>query len=120
MRIQPFLAAANYHAHLHALIDSPSGGRGFISRGAWRDEWLGALPAHLHPLEGGAHVTPVRDLEATCKYLTKSPFSKHVRDHEKRVVEALLASKGMRRTIIKGSMVEPGGVTHSVHVKKAA
>ncbi len=34
MRIQPFLAAANYHAHLHALIDSPSGGAG--------DSFLGA------------------------------------------------------------------------------
>jgi hypothetical protein len=109
-----------YHVHVHALIDSPSGGRGFIPRDAWRDEWLGSLPAHLHPVEGGAQVTPVRDLEATCNYLTKSPFSEHVRDHEKRVVEALLACKGMQRTIIRGSMAERGGVTHSVQSGKAA
>lgn len=109
-----------YHAHLHALIDSPSGGRGFIPRDTWRDEWLAALPAHLHPVEGGAHLTPVRDLEATCNYLTKSPFSENVRDHEKRVVEALLACKGMRRTVIKGSLVVSTQVPHTVQSQKAA
>jgi hypothetical protein len=103
-----------YHAHVHALIDSPAGGRGFIPRDAWLDEWLGALPAHLHPVEGGAHVRPVRDLERAATYMMKSPFSEHVRNNEKRVVAALSACKGMRRTIIKGSMAEPGGVTHSV------
>jgi hypothetical protein len=95
----------NYHAHLHALVDSPSGGRGFIPRGAWLDEWLGELPTHLHPIEGGAHVEPVRNLEASCTYLTKSPFFDYVSNAE-RIVAGIAACKGMRRTIIRGSMAE--------------
>jgi hypothetical protein len=99
----------NYHAHLHALIDSPSGGRGFIPRDAWRDEWLRALPSYLHPVKGGGHVKPVRNLEETCYYLTKSPFFEHVSNTE-RVVAGIAACKGMRRTIIRGSMT--GGTAH--------
>jgi hypothetical protein len=92
-----------YHAHLHALVDSPSGGRGFVPRDAWRDEWLNALPSSLHPIEGGAHVTPIRDLEATCKYLTKSPFFDHVREEAERVVNTITACKGMTRSVMRGS-----------------
>jgi hypothetical protein len=92
-----------YHAHVHALIDAPSGGRGFIPAGAWTSEWLDALPAHLHPLERGAHVSPVRNLEASCTYLTKSPFFAYVNDAQ-RIVAGIEACKGMQRSVIRGSM----------------
>jgi hypothetical protein len=109
----------DYHAHLHVLIDSPSGGRGFIPRDAWLDEWLRELPTYLHPVEGEAHVEPVRNLEASCTYLTKSPFFAYV-DNAERIVAGISACKGMRRSIIRGSISELGGVSHSVQSQKAA
>jgi hypothetical protein len=57
----------NVHTHAHAIVDSPSGGRGYIPASAFEDEWLKALPASLHPLQNAAHIAPVRDLEAAAK-----------------------------------------------------
>jgi hypothetical protein len=90
-----------YHPHGHAIIDSPSGGRGFIPRQVWEDEWLGALPSDLHPLEQGAHVTPVRDLVASAAYMTKSQFLEH---SAARTVAAIRELKGVRKLNRGGSL----------------
>jgi hypothetical protein len=93
----------HYHPHLHALIDSPPGGRGFVSAHAWLNEWLGNLPNDLHPADGGAHVAPVRELRASCTYLTKSPFSDYVGNAE-RIIDGITTCKGMRQAMSRGSL----------------
>jgi hypothetical protein len=65
----------DYHAHIHGLVSTPSGGKWRVSGADWQDAWLSELPAWLHPTVGGAHVKPVRSLGASCNYLLKSVFS---------------------------------------------
>jgi Replication protein len=97
-----------YHPHLHVLIDSASGGRGFISGRNWQEAWLHILPTSLRPVEGGTHITPVGELEATCKYLTKSPFFEHVSNNQlavERTVNSIRELKGKQRFVARGSLV---------------
>jgi hypothetical protein len=98
----------DYHPHIHALIDSPPAGRGYIPLDRWQDAWLGELPEFLHPIEGGAHVNPVRDLAASCEYLTKSPFYDFVQQSQaanvRRVVAAICESKGLHKFASRGSL----------------
>jgi hypothetical protein len=93
----------SYHAHAHAIVDSPSGGRGFIPNAAFEDEWLSALPASLHPVTNGVHVSPVRDIEAAATYLSKSPFGSHL-EAVQRTVATIAATKGLQRLSLRGSL----------------
>jgi hypothetical protein len=98
----------DYHPHIHALIDSPSGGRGFIPPAAFEHEWLAALQADLHPIEGGAHAKPVRILDAAAEYMFKSPFHQHVKSEEvARIVQTISATKGLQKVAFRGSMATP-------------
>lgn len=94
-----------YHPHVHVLVDSPSGGRGFLPSNAFEHEWLAALQSDLHPVEGGAHIKPVRILEATAAYMAKSPFHEHVKVEEAaRIVQIISATKGLHKIAFRGSM----------------
>jgi hypothetical protein len=99
---------SDYHAHAHALVEIPTGGRSFISRDRWDDAWHDSLPAELHAVDtdGAAHVRPVRDLESTCHYLHKTPFLKLVAEREAaaRMVATILETKGLRRRESRGSL----------------
>lgn len=101
-----------YHCHAHALVDAPLGGRRFIPQDAWNDAWLTALPADLHPTElvGAAHVKPVRDVEAVCYYLSKSPFFKLVAEREAvtKTITAIDAMKRLHRYECRGSLGDTG------------
>jgi Site-specific DNA methylase len=94
----------DYHPHVHALIDSPSGGKGFVSTERWETEWLRSLHRDLHPVGTAAHVKPVRDLAAACSYLSKSPFYKCVAERTARTMAAIQATKGLRKVIQRGHL----------------
>jgi hypothetical protein len=85
-----------------------AGGRAFIPSHAFQDEWLAALPADLHPVQGGAHIKPVRILDAATEYMTKSPFHQHVEAEEAtRIVQVIAATKGLQKFTTRGSMACP-------------
>ena len=97
------------HPHVHGLIDTPSGGRGYVSPSDWQDAWLHALPQDLHPTVGGAHIKPVRNLGASCNYLLKSAFSAlcedaYDGDDIERVVAYITACKGTQQFSVRGSL----------------
>jgi hypothetical protein len=96
----------NYHPHAHVLLDSPPGGRNFTSADQWRDTWLSSLPSELHPREAGkgAHVEPVRDLEAACTYLTKSPFHAWVAENTARTLATIQTCKGIHKVTTRGNL----------------
>ena len=97
-----------FHGHLHAALDTPAGGRGFLSHAEWQDAWLSSLPADLHPVDTteAAHVRPIRDLEQTCYYGTKSPFAKVVAERESiaRTVASIRTLKGLKRFSRAGTL----------------
>lgn len=98
-------AADDCHPHVHILVDSHSGGRSFIPVHAFTDTWLESLPSNLHPVDGGAHVKPVRILDAAAAYMTKSPFHEHVKAEEAaRIVQVIAAMKGLQKFTLRGSM----------------
>ncbi|WP_373695290.1 protein rep [Edaphobacter paludis] len=94
----------DYHPHAHALIDSPSGGRRFISPDQWETQWLHSLPPDLRPRETGTHVKPVRDLAAACSYLSKSPFHEWVAGRTARTIATIQATKGLHKVIQRGHL----------------
>jgi hypothetical protein len=97
-----------HHPHIHVLADTPNGGRNHVSADTWTNEWLGQLPADLHPVDKSAYVTPVRDLEASCAYLTKSAFGAvgHVpsRTSIEQIVNGIIATKGVQKFNLRGSL----------------
>jgi hypothetical protein len=96
----------NFHAHAHAILVTPSGGRNFVSEDDWQNEWLSELPQWLHPVEGGAHVEAIRNLGATCNYLTQSAYAKCAdasRETIRRVLDSITATKGLQKFKMRGS-----------------
>jgi hypothetical protein len=95
-----------YHPHIHSLIDTPPGGRRFISPSAYEQEWLEALPDHLHPRENAGHIETVRDLDAVCTYTAKSPFRSWIEDRARvaRTVAVIRETKGLQQTYFRGSL----------------
>ena len=105
-----------YHPHAHALLTARPGGRGFISEDGWMDAWLTALPDHLHPLEGASRIEPVREVDAVCSYVTKSPFRPQFNHVDiERTVEAIRAGKGLRQFSYLGEFTDK-----AAHCAKAA
>jgi hypothetical protein len=102
----------NVHAHAHAIIHTPSGGRGYIPASAFEDEWLSALPSSLHPVTDAVHVAPVRDLEAAATYISKSPF---FQTSAARTVAALRQLRGVQRVAYRGSLAN----SHHAHCAAA-
>ncbi len=98
----------DYHPHVHALIDSPAGGRGYIPPHAFQDAWLAALPAAMHSSEGGSHITPVRELEASCAYMTKSSFLNLQGSTVDRTVAAIGSLKGLNKLSCRNSLARKG------------
>jgi hypothetical protein len=100
-----------YHPHIHAIIKTPVGGRSFIPGTAWQGGWLRALPDHLHPSKGGAHIKPVRDLVATTMYMTKSPYSAYIKAQEHaevaRTVVTIRETVGLQKLNFRGSLNNP-------------
>ncbi len=95
------------HGHLHALVDAPTGGRKHIAKGRWQESWLDALPARLHPKEGGVYVEGVQSLGAYCSYMTKSPFSVHLNDAQLEVgptLSLIREQQGLKRWASWGSL----------------
>jgi len=109
-----FRDGGEYHPHTHTLVDTPSEGRSFLSKAAWQEEWLRALPKDLHPPEGGVHAESVRSLEAVSDYITKSPFHAYVRERERqlelvavrRTVATIRATEGLQKINRRGSFGE--------------
>jgi hypothetical protein len=95
-----------YHPHSHAIIHTAPSGKRYVPAHAWEDEWLNALPSHLHPVEGGAHCEPVRDIEATCSYLTKSPFLVHISNQGQidRTITVIQTTKGLAKLATQGTL----------------
>jgi hypothetical protein len=104
-----------YHPHVHALLDTPNGGRNYVSADAWETEWLTALPSWLHPIGSGSHVKPVRDLRKTCSYLAKSPYAEYADTSNenaiRRVVDSILATKGIQQFNVRGTFASLSRVT---------
>jgi hypothetical protein len=97
----------DFHPHIHLLADTPSGGRNFISQDDWMNEWLGQLPTELHAAQGGAHIEAVRDLAASCAYISKSAFAKHLEagaETVRRIVASITATKGLQKFKSYGSL----------------
>ena len=92
-----------YHPHCHVIVDTPSGGRGFIGSAAFEDAWLEALPDYLHPRQSATDISAVRDLEAASTYLAKSPFGSDWETVD-RTVAAIRATKGLHRLSLRGSL----------------
>ena len=94
------------HPHLHALVDTPSGGRDYVSADGWLNEWLTQLPEWLHPVEGGSHVKPIRNLAATCSYLMKSAYTAVAPGASSigKMVSGLLATKGIQKLNLRGTL----------------
>jgi len=86
-----------FHPHVHAIVNTAPGGKGYIRVADWQNEWLSALPSYLHPPIGGAHVKPVRELEAACRYFTKSPFHNATSSTIGSVLGSIAALKGVVR-----------------------
>jgi hypothetical protein len=96
-----------FHPHVHALINTPAGGRKYISSDTWTNEWLDVLPMWLHPSQDAAHVKPVRNLEASCSYLSKSAFAACA-DASAAMIHKIVAStrvtKGVQKFNLRGSL----------------
>jgi hypothetical protein len=96
-----------YNTHLHAILDTPTGGRNHISSDQWSDTWLAHLPQSLHHQQDAAHVKRVRNLAATCHYIAKSPYAQcaDVFNVETiaRIVEAQIATKGLQKFNLRGT-----------------
>jgi hypothetical protein len=96
-----------FHPHLHAMVDYPSGGRHYVPMSAWQDEWLAELPAWLQPSHGGADVRPVTNRAGLAGYMTKSPFAycAHApQSHVDRIVSGIFETKGLARFDQNGSL----------------
>jgi hypothetical protein len=92
----------HYHPHAHVIVNTPPSGRSYVSLDGWTNAWLTELPSHLHPIEGGAHVELVRDLGASCAYLTKSAFGEADSDKVERIMEGITAIKGLQKFNCRG------------------
>ena len=96
---------ADFHAHVHALLDTPAGGKDFISADTWEAEWRSELPQWLHPVQTGAHVKPVRDLNASSCYLSKSAFtSAKCAEAIRHAVNSIRALKGIPKFSYHGTL----------------
>ncbi|WP_348269418.1 hypothetical protein P8936_11665 [Edaphobacter paludis] len=95
--------ADSFHPHVHAIVNTAPGGKGYIKASDWQHEWLSALPSYLQPPIGGAHVKPVRDLERACRYFTKSPFRYATSSTIGSVLEGISALKGVVRFSTSGA-----------------
>jgi hypothetical protein len=97
-----------HHPHIHVLAYTPNGGRNHVSADTWTNEWLGQLPVDLHPADNAAHVKPVRSLEASCAYISKSAFGPvgHVpsRAAIEHIVNGILATKGVQKFNLRGTL----------------
>ena len=87
----------SYHPHVHAIVNTAPSGKGYIKADDWQDAWLSELPAWLQPFKGGTHVERVRDIEGACFYVTKSPFRDAFDGTIQRIVDGIVATKGLRR-----------------------
>jgi hypothetical protein len=94
--------ATTFHPHTHGIVNTPSRGRGYIPNYAWEDEWLNALPTHLHPV-APAHCAPVRNLEASVAYITKSPYAAWLDGQDiSQTIAAIDATRNLHKAIQKG------------------
>ena len=97
-----------YHGHAHAIVSTPAAGKGYISADGWHNAWHDQLRPDLHQVEGGTHVERVYDLGGIASYTAKSAYAKSAIGASGvigRIVDGLVALKGMPRFELRGSFV---------------
>jgi hypothetical protein len=93
----------SYHPHSHAILSAAPSGKAYVSKSDWLAAWLSELPQWLHPVEGGSHVAPVRNLEGACRYFAKSPFRCASESTIGQILQGIEATKGLRRFATSGA-----------------
>jgi hypothetical protein len=89
-----------YLPHVHALVNVPDAGRGYVSMLDWHSEWLDALPEWLQSSDCSPHVERVRDLDKASTYLSKHPFAQCADESEatiRRIIDGIFATKGIQK-----------------------
>jgi hypothetical protein len=94
-----------HHPHLHILVDTPTGGRGFVPSHAWGNEFFERLPNYLHPSTDHVHVSGVLEsVRASATYVCKSPYHGADVSDVPRIIDSIQATMGLRHYLTHGSL----------------